>query len=434
MKTLFKFILTFFLLPHLYFSQEVLTIDEAIKLGLEKNLTVLVAKNEVEISQTRNNLGNAGMTPQLSLNGNYNFANINSYQEFGNGTIQDRKGAQNNNTGASLNMNWVVFDGMKMFAIKKRLQQTEQLSSIQLKQQIENVVYNIIVNYYDIVRISQLINAAKQNIEIYEERLKLTKVKLEIGSDSKIDFMLTQNDLNRSKADLLKLEQQLTVTKINLNVLMARQPETDFTVTESIPLNYNPTIDELKKVSSQNNSSVLIAKQNELIANQMIAEGKSTILPQIQLNGAYNFILNKSQAGFVLLNKQQGLNAGISASWLLYSGNKNNKLIKEREIELLNVRHLIDLNIQQTDALSFIGFKNLESNKKIVDLEKENLEAANELVKLSLERYKIGKATLLETKETQKILEDSQARYINALYEAKKSETDLLKVNGTLVK
>ena len=51
-----------------------------------------------------------------------------------------------------------------------------------------------------------------------------------------------------------------------------------------------------------------------------------------------------------------------------------------------------------------------------------------------MERYKIGKANLLETKETQRNLEDAQTRYINALYDSKKSETELLRANGALVK
>jgi outer membrane protein TolC len=51
-----------------------------------------------------------------------------------------------------------------------------------------------------------------------------------------------------------------------------------------------------------------------------------------------------------------------------------------------------------------------------------------------MERYKVGKANLLETIETQKILEDAQVRYIEALFAIKMSETDLLKANGSLIK
>jgi outer membrane protein TolC len=74
------------------------------------------------------------------------------------------------------------------------------------------------------------------------------------------------------------------------------------------------------------------------------------------------------------------------------------------------------------------------TNKKILDLEAKNLADSKEVLSVSLERYRIGKANLLETIETQKNLEDAQVRYFNALYNVKRAETELLRSNGTLVK
>jgi len=415
-------------------AQDMLTVNDAIKLALEKNYAVLMGKNEVEIAKAQNNPGNAGLTPQVSLNGNLNLGNVNSYQEFVNGTTQDRKGAQNTNTGASVNLSWMVFDGMKMFAIKKRLYQNEKLNELQLKQDMENTVYNVILAYYDIVRIEKLIGATKQNLSIYEERKKLAKVKLDIGSDSKVDLLLTQTDENKAKSELLKLEQQLNASKINLNTWMVRPVETEFNVTDKIDVAYEPSMEELKKSTLKNNSSILIAQQNTLITEQTITEARSLFLPQVQLNGAYNFVRNQSQAGFVLLNRQLGFNTGLNASWVIFSGSKNKNLVKERQLNLLNTKYLNDASIQQIDALAYINYKNYLVNKQIQQLESENLKSAEELVAISMERYKIGKANLLETKETQKTLEEAQVRYINSLYDTKRSETELLKANGSLIK
>lgn len=415
-------------------AQDVLTIEQAIKTGLEKNYAVMISRNETEIAKAQNNFGNAGMSPQVSLNGNLSLANLNSYQEFSNGTVQDRQGAQSNSTGASLNVNWVVFDGMKMFAVKKRLSQSEQLSSLQLKQQMENTVYEIVNAYYDVVRIQQLMKAAQQNLAVYEERKKIAKLKLDIGSDSKVDLLLTEADENKAKSNLLKLEQQLLSAKAGLNVLMNVAPDVDFKTTTEIATNYNPAYDELKKSALKNNSSLLMALQNEMIAEQSIKEARSGFLPQLQLNASYNFIRNQSQAGFLFLNQQNGVNAGLSAGWLLYSGNKNNKLVKERQIRLLNQKNLTELNKQQVDAMVYIHYQNYLTNKKILELELYNLKGAEELLSVSMERYKIGKANLLETKEAQSNLEEAQTRMINASYDCKKSETELLRSNGDLVK
>ena len=335
------------------YAQSVLTIEDAIKIGLEKNYSILIVKNSQEIAKAQNNLGNAGMSPQVSLNGNLNLSNVNSHLEFFTGAIQDRNGAQSNQTGGSVNVSWTIFDGLKMFAIKKRLTENEQLTAISLKQQMETTVYNIIVAYYNIVKTTELIKAAKQNLSIYEERKKLAKVKLEIGSDSKVDFLLSQSDENKAKSAIIQLELQLLTAKTTLNNLLNKTVNTEFKTTDSIVVNYNPNIDELKKSVLTSNSSILLSKQNELIVAQTIKEARSANLPFVQLNGAYNFTRSQSQAGQVLLSRQAGLNGGLTASWLLFNGNKNNQLIKERNLLYLNQKYYTEQAQQQVDGVVY---------------------------------------------------------------------------------
>ena len=430
----YNYTFLFFGLSFVVLSQSVLTIDDAIKIGLEKNYAVLISKNEKEITKAQNNFGNAGMSPVLSLNANLSLATVNSYQEFNTGAVQDRNGAQSNNTGASANITWMVFDGLKMFAIKKRLNQSVKLSELELMQQMENTIYDIISAYYSVVKVNELIKAAKQNLVIYEERKKIAQLKFDIGSDSKVDVLLSQSNVNKAKSTILQLNLQLIDAKSSLNNLLNKSVDTDFMTSDSIVVNYNPAMEELKKSVLKSNSSILISRQNELIVSQTVKEARSTNLPFVQLNAAYVYNRNQSQAGFVFLNQQSGINTGLTAGWLLFNGNKNNKLIKERNILYLNQRYKTEFIQQQIDAQVFNSYKSFQLNKEIMELELQNLKDSKEVLNVSLERYKVGKANLLETIETQKNLEEAQTRYMEALYSIKIAEADLLRANGSLIK
>lgn len=432
-KMLYRIVLVFLIIFEAQ-AQSVLTIDEAIKTGLEKNYAVQIVRNNQTIAKAQNNLGNAGMSPTVSLNAGINLANQNTHLEFNTGTIQDKAGAQSNNVSASINAGWIIFDGLKMFAIKKRLGLNEDLSSLQLKQQMENTIYDIVASYYDVVRISELIKSAKQNLSIYEERLKIAQLKYEIGSDSKVDVMLSQIETNKVKSSILQLEVQLLNSKSKLNTLLNQSVDTEFNVADSITINYQPNLDELKKNLISSNTSLLASKQVELISQQSIKEVRANNLPFIQLNAAYNFTRAQSQTGILLLNQQLGLNTGLTASWLIFNGNKNNKLMKERNLMYLNQKYATDQMKLQLDAMVYNSYQAYLRNKQIVELENRNLSDSKDLITVSLERYKIGKSNLLETIETQKNLEDVQVRYIQALYNMKLAETDLLKSNGLLIK
>lgn len=415
-------------------AQATLTVDEAIKTGLEKNFQVMVAKNNQEIAKLQNNFGAAGMSPSVTVNGNLNLSSLNSHQEFNTGVVQDKTGAQANTTGASVNVYWTIFDGLKMFAIKKRLDANEQLSAIYLKQQMENTIYDIVASYYNIVRINELIKAARQNLEIYAERLKIAKLRLEIGSDSKVEVLLSQSDYNKARTAIMQLELDLLNAKTQLNALINQPVDTDFKTADSIVVNYSPVYDDLKKSALSSNSAINISRQSELIALQRVKEYRSNNLPFIQLNGAYTFLRSQSQAGIVFLNRQNGLTGGVTASWLLFNGMRNQKLQKEANLLALNQRYLTQQTEQLVDATVLVNFKAFQMNKQIVELESQNLADSKEVQMVSLERYKIGKSNLLETIETQKNLEDAQVRYINALYNIKMAETELLRTNGALVK
>jgi outer membrane protein len=429
-----KYFLLFLIVPVVFHAQEVLRVDDAIKTALEKNYSILISKNEQKIAEVQNNIGAAGMSPSVSLNGNYNVSRLNSYQVFNTGVEQDRPGAINRGTNATLNVDWVVFDGLRMFAIKKRLNLTEELSVIETKRQLENTVYDVIVAYYDIVRNNELLKASKQNLVLYEERRKIAQLRLEIGSDSKVDLLLSQSDENRARATIFIHELALLNARVNLNTLMGRPVETEFLTEDTIIVNFNPSLEELKKSAAASNSSLLASRQNESIFAQGIRESRAANLPFITLSGVYLYNRTKSEAGFVFDNRQNGINGVISARWLLFNGGRNKKLTEERNLLYLNQRYLTDLTQLQVDGQVYINYQTFLLNKKVADFELQNLRDSREVLNISLERYRIGKANLLETIETQKNLEETQVRYINALYNTKVAETELMRVNGTLVK
>jgi outer membrane protein TolC len=67
-------------------------------------------------------------------------------------------------------------------------------------------------------------------------------------------------------------------------------------------------------------------------------------------------------------------------------------------------------------------------------LEEENLGVAEENVKVTLAAFRLGQISSLEVKEAQQSLADARYRLITARYNAKVSETNLLKLKGDLLK
>lgn len=413
-------------------AQEILTLNDAIQIALNNEPNIALANNQSRIAQLQNNWGNAGLLPTVGVNAGFTGGIVNSHQAFSNGTEQDRNNARSTAINAGVNVNWTVFDGLKMFAVKKRLALTEGVSMLQAKLQTETVIANVMNAYYDIVRIQEQIKTAKQNLALYDERKKLAKLKFDVGTVSKVDLLQSQTDINRVKSDLLQYELQLINAKASMNNLLYRAMDFDFIINDSITVNYKPNLADLKK-NNQNNTQLKIYQQNEAIALQQLKEAKAIYFPTIQLNGNYNFVNNQNQAGFVSLNRQYGLNGGVALNWTIFNGLKNLNAIKEKQLLQLNSKLISQRSLQNIDAATFIQYQTFLTNESMMQLEQENVRDAAELMQIAGNRYKEGRTTMLETIEAQKTYEEALLRYINARYQTKKAEIELLRINGLLV-
>ena len=157
----FLFIIILNSVTQILFAQEKLSLQQAIEIGLKNNYSIVIAKNESEIAKNNATPGNAGQLPTLDLGLTKEYNIIDSKQKYSDGAEVDKNGATANSMNANALLNWTIFDGFKMFASHKKLQELEAMGSLSSKILIENALSQIIVTYYNVVRQKQLINGKK---------------------------------------------------------------------------------------------------------------------------------------------------------------------------------------------------------------------------------------------------------------------------------
>jgi len=415
-------------------AQEVLTLDKALETVLKNNYSIQVSRNQSQIAANDASAGNAGMLPQLALNASGSFASNDTRQKFNTGVEVEKEGASSTNVSAGVGFTWTLFDGMRMFAAYNRLQELSGMSQVSLKIQIENTVADVINVYYSLVKQKQLIRATENALQLYEERAKIAEKKWEIGSGSKSDYLQAKVDKNEQQSSYLSLKNSLTQMKVSLNTLLARPADTEFTVTDSIPVTYKPAYEELKTTVVKQNNQLLFQQKNVSVNEYAIREMNSFRYPRLSFSSNYNFTQSENQVGIVLLNRNLGFNAGFTASWTLFNGFNINRQVKNSRIELMNSKLLLDQTKNVVESSLLIAFNNFKNAMELLVLEEESFKLAKENVDIALERFRLGNFTSIELKTAQKSFEDAQSRLVNARYAAKADETELMRLNGMLVK
>lgn len=415
-------------------SKEILTLNDAVKIALEKNYSINIAKGDKEITDNNSSIGNAGFLPSLDANASYLKTTSDTKQEYFDGRVIDQTGAKSTNYDASINLNWTIFDGLRMFTNLAQLKELKKNGEINFKSVVETNISQIISTYYDIVREQQVLEVLRQSIKISEERVRIANDKKQLGSGSKFDLLQAQVDLNEDKSSLLNGEFDLKQAKILLNQYLGRNVNEDFNVVDTILINKNLSYDDLKATASERNSDIIIAAQNKNIADAEINISRSEIFPEISLNAGYDFSKSNAEAGFVKSNKTLGFFYGINAQINLFNGlNTRNKIqnaqisLKQSELQLDQVKNNVNADLSTT-------FEKYKNSLQLVKLETENFSVAQENVEIAIEKLRLGSIAPLEFRETQRKLIDAKSRLVAAQFEAKSAETELLRISGQLVK
>ena len=270
-------------------AQRMLTLEEAIATSLQNNYNILLAKNDSLAAALDYSFKNAGFLPRINGNLGTLWNNNAQKQTLADGTKRESKGLKSNNITAQLALNWTLFDGLKMFATRDKLEEFVKLGDLAIKNQIVNTVASVINTYYNIVRQKQQLIAVEEQMALSQERVKLAQYKLDIGVGTKPDVLQGKLDLNAQKAAQLLQQTLIAKLKEDLNQLMNVQQSTIYEVSDTIPINTRLSLGDIQSSVENNNPALLIAKKNIDIAGLTLKERKAERLPTLSFNSTYNF-------------------------------------------------------------------------------------------------------------------------------------------------
>jgi outer membrane protein TolC len=432
-------IIIFFLLPVFSWSQnKLLTLEEAIATSLQNNYDIQLSKNDSAVAALNYSFRNAAFLPRINGNLGTTLNNNNQKQNFADGTERKLNDIRSSNYSAAVQLNWVLFDGLKMFATRDKAQEFVKLGELGIKNQMVNTIASVITGYYAIVRQKQQLKAIEEQMSLSRERVKLAQYKLDIGVGTKPDVLQSKVDFNAQKAIQLNLETNTDQLKEQLNQLMNVDANSKYEVSDTIPINMQVALADIQNNIENNNPLLLIAQKNIAIAGFTLKERKAERFPTVSLNSAYTYNRSNNKATVnpfqPLYSRNFGRNIGFTVSIPILNNFTAKRLIKQAELDI-QYQQLVYNNQKSIVSLSIINaYQDYELQKRALALEEENILLARENVDIVFQVYKLNSTTLIQLKEAEKSLGDAYNRLIAARYSTKLAETELLRIKGDLVK
>lgn len=429
-KNILMIIFCFSFLGFLKAQDSTLTLDKAIQLGLANNFGIKISQSAAQIATNNVTRGNAGLEPTLGLTSNVTPSSGYLNQEYSSNTGIS-KVFYGNVLNAGLQGNYILYNGRINHLEFTRLGELKNIADLNIRVNIEQVIYDIMRSYYNIIRQQELYNAFKEQLNYYEERAQLAKSRLDIGSGNRLDVLQTQSDLQIQRTQLLRQQQLIGVGKTQLYQLMISNSPPNAQFIDSLVSNtYNLT--DLQTNAHASNIQNDVLKHQEATSYIVLQQVEALRKPTISFNPTFLVGRTDNNAGLTLVNQNATLAANVNFSLPIYEGKNISRQIENAKINLATYKIQKDQLNYYLDENLRLQYQYFINAKAILASEVENLIVAKQSIEIAMERFRLSRSTILELNTFQQIYENGLSRLIAAKYDAKIAEIELLRLSGAL--
>ncbi|MFO7890755.1 MAG: TolC family protein [bacterium] len=406
-------------------SQDVLTFHKAVKLAFENNHQIKVAYNNKLIAENNAHPGNAGLLPDLNITGNINQQNTSGLSMGSDGTIS--------NLSAKMQASYTLFDGFGNIYRLKKLNKESEISTYNTRSLIEQTLLRVSSAYYNLASAEENLRISRELLSISRERLDRIKKRSQFGQSSKVQVLAAQVDFNNDSITVVIVQLRFEEAKRNLNALLNLEIDTDYTVDPEIEFTNIPELSELKQTARENNAAYQSAKTALKKAQLNKSIISSFQFPQIDLSASYGYTGTGSDIKDAYQDPNKSWTIGASLMFPLFNGFQTQIQRQNAEIGIKNSKlqkNEQELTLKKELINSFEAYKN---SRKILELNQQNLQAAQLNFKRTAELFYLGQVTNTQFREAQLNLIRAKNSITEAKYTAKLDELVLLQITGQLI-
>ncbi len=414
-------------------AQERLTLQDAVARSLKYNFDIKIADLAVQQAQRNNTLGNAGFSPYVFLNATVS-ENLNDvHSQLASGGEQNNPRARATSINPYLQINWTIFDGGKMFIVKKQLNEYEAISASQLKLQVQTVVSRTIQIYAKVVWQQKQLIAVDTGLALARVRMDIANLKYETGAGAKIDYLQARVDYNARQSDSMTFISQLMQANDSLASIMGEQDDKNYITDDSLELNTG--LEPIDKDKLQDvNLSLDVFKRNAYLSHLNADIANTAFLPTLTLGTGYNYVRNTNSTGFSVFTRSYGPTGSLTLSMPLFEGGNIRRVSKVASLQAMRD----DLIFERQNTVLGKQYRTAWINYRVAvasyKLETENIKYAKENLDVQLARFRVGVGTTLESRQAETDYVTALERLYTAAYNLKVNETLVLELQNQLVK
>jgi len=406
------------------FAGEFMTLEESIDLALKNSIVLNIAKEGLKSATAQKMEAITGFLPKFSTSYSYsrlNEAPFSRFQGLPPGPLYDMNGMEIP-VGTQDNYNWGIeakqplFAGGAILANYQANRIGEDTARLEETAKIQDVVQDVKIAYFNILRAQKIQEAAGQSVEMLKAHRDVAENYFKVGMIPKNDLLYAEVELANGKQALVRAQNAVELAKSRLNSLLKRDIFSPVNVVDQ--LTYEPmkqSFEECLKIARQSRPELKISSLKAEQAGKLVRISQSEYFPAVSVIGNYGRFGDHASVHGSDYKDAESWYVMAVANWNFWEwGRTKFRVDAGRARENQAIAASKELNDQVVLEIKNAYLILLEAENQI-SVSQKLIEQAEENFRIAEERYKERVATATEVLDAQTLLTRAKSEYANAL-------------------
>lgn len=409
-----------------------LTLEESIAIALKNSLVINIAKEGAKGAEARKREAITGFLPKFSTSYNYTRLNEDPLMKLPDlsypftvilpPSVIDLLNGLELPAGTKNNYNWSIevrqplFAGGGILANYQASKIAEDAAFVEESAKVQDVVRDVKISYYNILRAQRLRDTARQAVEMLNAHRDVAQNFYRVGLIPKNDLLQAEVELANGKQTQVKAQNAVELAKSSFNTILKRELLSSVEVVDILdykPLSqsFQSCLDIARQHRPELKLSILKAEQ----AGKMVRAAQSEYFPTVGLVGQYARFGDTPSVSGSEYKDMESWQVMAVASWNFWEWGKTKfRVDAGRAMENQAIDQGKELNDQIALEIksAYLLLQEAESqiavSQKVIDQAEENF-------RISEARYKERVARSTEVLDAQTLLTKAKYEYTNAL-------------------
>ncbi len=419
-------------------AQQTLTLEECLRLGIENNLSLKTAQNEVVKGRHTISENRAKLLPQINLIGSFN-DNFDPPVSVTDGSAYGMKYNVTNtlqyNASAGLQLQMPLYNQTALTALAVA-RTVDNINRLSYEKAREDLIMQISKMYFLAQNTLEQIALVRDNIKRLEELRNITVALYDNDMAMKVDVQRVNINLENLQVQYDNAQAMLTQQYNTLKYVMDYPAEADIAVTQ--PDTETLIAASLSGLDTGLSELQLLQERTRLAEQQkkLVSDG---YMPSLSLTGSwmYSAFTDEFKNWFHSgpsnhWYRSNGI--GLSLRVPVFDGFDKRSRIRKAKVDMETARLSYENTLKNLQTQYLNATNELENSRRNYTKQKDNCKLAQDVCSVTNDRYREGIASMTEVLQDEMRVSEAQNNYLSAHYNYQVANLSLLKLTGQLDK